>query len=218
MAQNLTFTIPPHLNEYNVPLSTFTTSNPQWTNFVVGGLVFSRSSPEKSKGDESEEGQPRVLLLQRALTDSLPGYWEGPGGGCEDTDETILAAVAREVVEESGLHVSRIVDLVGIEPWSKQKNGTMFHVVKFSFLVEVHEADGVFEEDDGEKQGEKRVEVEGAVIQRWEDRVRLEPSEHSTYEWATEEEVRLSLEGKGKYKILEDEGRNLLSGFRRLGQ
>ncbi|KAB8078610.1 NUDIX hydrolase domain-like protein [Aspergillus leporis] len=217
MPENLTFTIPPHLNEYNVPFSTFKASNPQWTNFVVGGLVFSRSPPKAPKEEKCEDNQPRVLLLQRALTDSLPGYWEGPGGGCEDTDETILAAVAREVVEESGLHVSRIVDLVGVEPWTKEKNGTMFYVVKFTFLVEVYEAQGVFGED-GEKQGEEKVEVEGEALKQWEDRVRLEPSEHSAFEWATEEEVRLGLEERGKYKFLEDEGRNLLKAFRILEQ
>ncbi|OGM51287.1 NUDIX domain protein [Aspergillus bombycis] len=209
MSHNLTFTIPPHLNEYNIPLSSFKAARPQWTNFIVGGLVFSRDSQNKS----NEEGEPRVLLLQRALTDSLPGYWEGPGGGCEETDETILTAAAREVVEESGLHVSRIVDLVGVEEWTKEKNGTMLFVAKFTFLVEVHEAQSVFGEMTG-TEGEKTVEVDGDAVQRWEDRVRLEPSEHSTYEWATEAQVKLGLDGKGKYKILEDEGRNLLKAFR----
>ncbi|KAE8164416.1 NUDIX hydrolase domain-like protein [Aspergillus tamarii] len=216
MPQDLTFTIPPHLNEYNIPLSSFKAARPQWTNFIVGGLVFSRFSRD-SQNKSNEEGEPRVLLLQRALTDSLPGYWEGPGGGCEETDETILTAVAREVVEESGLHVSRIVDLVGVEEWTKEKNGTMVFAAKFSFLVEVHEAQGVFGDIAGPDR-EKTVEIEGDAVQRWEDRVRLEPSEHSTFEWATEEQVKLGLEGKGKYKILEDEGRNLMKAFRLVAQ
>ncbi|KAE8383123.1 NUDIX hydrolase domain-like protein [Aspergillus bertholletiae] len=217
MSQNLTFTIPPHLNEYNIPLSSFKAARPQWTNFVVGGLVFSRSSRD-SHHKPSEKGEPRVLLLQRALTDSLPGYWEGPGGGCEETDETILTAAAREVVEESGLHVSRIVDLVGIEEWTKEKNGTRLFVAKLAFLVEVHEAHGDFGEEIVGTEGQTTVEVDGDTVQRWEDRVRVEPSEHSTFEWATEEQVRLSLEGKGKYKILDDEGRSLLKAFRMVAQ
>ncbi|KAE8356929.1 NUDIX hydrolase domain-like protein [Aspergillus coremiiformis] len=205
MPQIPTFTIPPHLNKYHVPLSTFKASNPQWTNFVVGGLVFSHSPPKVLNG-ENEKSEPRVLLLQRALTDSLPGYWEGPGGGCEDRDESILAAVAREVLEESGLHVSRMVDLVGVAEWVKERNGTMFFVVKLTFLVEVYEAQ------------ETTGEMEGEAVRRWEDRVRLEPTEHSMFEWASEEQVRLGLGGKGKYKFLKEEGRNLLKAFRMLGQ
>ncbi|KAB8228783.1 NUDIX hydrolase [Aspergillus alliaceus] len=216
MPQDLTFSIPPHLDEFNTPLSTFIASKPQWTNFVVGGLVFSRATPNAQKG-KIEKSEPRVLLLQRAPTDSLPGYWEGPGGGCEESDESILAAVVREVVEESGFHVSRIVDLVGVEEWTKESNGTMLFAVKFTFLVEVYEAQGVLGEGAAEtEEEEKKVDVGGEAVRWWEDRVRLAPGEHSAFEWATEEQVKLGLEGKGKYKILEDEKRNLLKAFRML--
>lgn len=43
----------------------------------------------------------------------LPGCWEIPGGGCDDDDESILHAVARELWEEVGLTTTRIGPLVG---------------------------------------------------------------------------------------------------------
>ncbi|KAK4250551.1 hypothetical protein C7999DRAFT_28888 [Corynascus novoguineensis] len=67
---------------------------------------------------EEEGEEPRVLLLQRASTDSAPLAWELPGGGCgfdEDDDsenETVLSAVARELWEETGLAARSIDGLV----------------------------------------------------------------------------------------------------------
>lgn len=53
--------------------------------------------------------QPRILLLQRALQDSKPVYWECPGG-CVDGNGNILKdALGREVFEEIGLQLSQIV-------------------------------------------------------------------------------------------------------------
>ena len=60
-----------------------------------------------------------MLLLQRSLSDSYGGYWEAPAGGVDATiDGTILEATAREVREESGLNVSRFVDLVAVDEWT----------------------------------------------------------------------------------------------------
>jgi hypothetical protein len=55
--------------------------------------------------------------------------------------------------------------------------------------------------------------VVGVAPERWEDGVKLEQAEHQAFEWATEEEVRESLESQGKYKFLKDQGWNLLKGF-----
>ncbi|KAE8152768.1 NUDIX hydrolase domain-like protein [Aspergillus avenaceus] len=191
------FTVPPHLEQYTAPLAVFRAANPQYTHFVVGGLVFSNPTPTT----DNPSPESKVLLLRRALTDSLPGYWEGPGGGCEETDDSIVDAVVREVREESGLHVSRVVDLVGIEEWVKLKPDQVVKAVKFHFLVEVWEAQGFIPGG------------EGQVVERWEDGVLLTPEEHDAFVWEGVDEVRASLEGKGKYMVLEDEGRNLVKAF-----
>jgi 8-oxo-dGTP pyrophosphatase MutT (NUDIX family) len=197
------FIVPPHLAEYNVPLPEFAASKPHLTDFVVGGLVYSQSIESEDVTTESTSATPRtrVLLLQRAATDSLPGLWEGPGGMCERTDPTLLAGVAREVFEETGLHVSRFVDLIAVDEWTRMLRNELHRVAKFTFLVEVHEA--VPSED----------VVVGVAPERWEDGVKLEQAEHQAFEWATEEEVRESLEAKGKYKFMKDQGWNLVKGF-----
>lgn len=109
----------------------------------------------------------RILLLRRALTDTMPGLWEPAGGGVED-DESLLAAAQRELKEETGLSASHIVRVVSEGkdevPGSlitDDKNGTMF--VKFAFEVD--------------------VEGEGEPV------INLNPEEHDEYVWATEDEV-----------------------------
>jgi 8-oxo-dGTP pyrophosphatase MutT (NUDIX family) len=47
----------------------------------------------------------RVLLVRRAKWDTMPGTWELPGGKV-DAGESITAAVARELEEETGLQAS----------------------------------------------------------------------------------------------------------------
>ena len=53
----------------------------------------------------------RVLLVQRAH-DPLKGQWSLPGGAVE-VGETLVEAVAREVLEETGLDV-RVGPIVGV--------------------------------------------------------------------------------------------------------
>ena len=181
----MAFTNASHLATFNTPLAAFSASRPEFTDFVVGALIFSSSN-------EGTGPTTRVLLLQRSLSDSYGGYWEGPAGGLDAAlDGTILEGAAREVREESGLHVSRFVDLVAVDEWTREKPDMLHRVAKFTFLVEVHEAGS------------------GG----WEDGVKLEETEHQAFAWATEEEVRKGVEEKGPYRFVGVEGRNLLKAF-----
>lgn len=198
-----TYTVAPHLAYFDIPLSHFAASRPEFESFGVGGYIISKSRPTPAC-----PGLPRVLLLQRALTDAMPGSWEGPGGACEpDTDKTILDGVAREVLEETGLHVSRVVELVGVDGWQHtRRNGTRFRIAKYSFLVEIHEA--------------TRQLPYGSLqsLPCEEFPVRLEDTEHQAFEWATEGKVRQSHQtSQGKYTLAlppsGHQGANILRAF-----
>ena len=53
----------------------------------------------------------RVLVCQRRFSDTFPGKWEFPGGKVEP-GESASEAVARELLEELGIH-AEIGELVG---------------------------------------------------------------------------------------------------------
>lgn len=118
-----------------------------------------------------DDPQPRILLVQRSSTDSMPNRWEIPGGAV-DPGETVLAGVVREVFEETGLAVKNIKGPVEHDDGDRLEGfqgGYLFHtrrgsrIVKFTFVVEVEDP----------------------------DTVRLDPEEHQDCVWATEEECRV---------------------------
>ncbi|KAF2963135.1 hypothetical protein GQX73_g10438 [Xylaria multiplex] len=106
---------------------------------------------------------PRILLLQRAASDSSPNKWEPPGGACDDDDESILHAAVRELWEEAGLETARIIRLVG-DPYDFSIS--IGEVRQFSFAVSIKTENGML------------------------PAVKLNPKEHQRFVWATESEVR----------------------------
>jgi 8-oxo-dGTP pyrophosphatase MutT (NUDIX family) len=192
----MTYTVTSHLDYFKVPLADFAAARPEFDGFAVGGYIFSHADPT-----------PRVLLLQRALTDSMPGRWECPGGASElEVDETLLDSVAREILEESGLHVSRIVDIVAVDCWEHhRRNGATIRLSRYSFLVEVHESR---QESAGNWQHVPTLQIP----------VKLDPLEHQQFKWATEEEAQSSVQSvNGRYNLLFPhigrQGRNILRAF-----
>lgn len=63
----------------------------------------------------------RVLLVRRSKDDFLGGLLEIPGGKVE-RGETIGDAVKREVLEETGLKVTEIVDYLGFFEYSSRRD------------------------------------------------------------------------------------------------
>ncbi|KAI0141651.1 NUDIX hydrolase domain-like protein [Xylariaceae sp. FL1272] len=106
----------------------------------------------------------RVLLLQRAASDEDPNKWEPAGGACDDDDETILHAAARELWEEAGLRATRFDRLVGDPHLFTLSDGK--RVCQFNFAI--------------------RVDSESEPLLR----VMLNPEEHQQFVWATEGEVK----------------------------
>ncbi|KAH8814896.1 NUDIX hydrolase domain-like protein [Xylogone sp. PMI_703] len=146
---------------------------------ATGALVFDTSNP----------AVPRILLIQRSQSDSWPGCWEIPGGGCDDEDESILHAVARELWEEAGLRASNIGALVGKPHFFLSSSGKQ--ICKFNFLVDVYRS------------------IDGRL------EVKLDPVEHQNFLWANEEEVRARRVGNSDLKFTTKESEDtILEGFR----
>lgn len=208
------YAVASHLqSEFDVPMAAFRDAHPQYNYYVVAGFIFTTSggtsvpaSASPAAKASSNEPQPLTLLLRRALSDSYGGYWDFAGGSLEDSDQTLLDGVAREVLEETGYHVSRIRELARVDEWTRTTASpglpAVLNVAKFSFVVDVHET----------------RDTKG-----WEEKVRLDPREHMEFVWATEAEVRQSVlhknEGcreQGPYAFVGVQGATLLEGFQKL--
>jgi 8-oxo-dGTP pyrophosphatase MutT (NUDIX family) len=122
---------------------------------------------------------PRILLLQRAASDSNPGKWEPPGGAVDDDDLSILHAAARELWEEAGLRAAYIGGLVGQPHFFARSNGD--NICRFNFAVHVENKNG-------------------ALMS-----ARLNPEEHQQYLWATESEIRAGQVGHVNIEFVREE-------------
>jgi 8-oxo-dGTP pyrophosphatase MutT (NUDIX family) len=176
----MTYSVAPHLEYFTIPLADFMAARPEFEGFGVGAYIFSLADPT-----------PRILLLQRAWSDSMPGCWEGPGGACEpESDKTLLDSLIRETLEESGLHVSHVVDLVAVDCWEHhRRSGGEIRIVKYSFIVEVYEGS---RDVGGQREPTPTPQIP----------IKLDATEHQTFDWATENNVQVSIQStKGPYKF-----------------
>lgn len=132
---------------------------------------------------------PRILLIQRAADDEDPNLWEGPGGACDDEDETILRAAARELREEASLEVAHVSGVVG-EPWFFTLDDGK-KVCQFSFAVKVKGDNGTTDLN-----------------------VVLDPREHQRFVWASKSEVKAKKAGDVELVFTsETVERNVLAAF-----
>lgn len=164
---NNEFAVSPSVAKFSVPMEQLLTTlnatlETALQGIATGAIVFSQ---------HHEPQPPRVLLVQRSATDSMPNRWEVPGGAV-DAGETVLAGAVREVREESGLVVKSIPGLLahaetagkgdGIDGGYLIRTTRGRRIVKFTFVVEVDDSSAV----------------------------KLDPVEHQDYVWASEEECR----------------------------
>ena len=114
-----TFTSAPSLAVFRQPQRVILEGRPEYDGLAVGACVFDPTARDNDDGADDggkPKGRDRILLVQRAATDSMPLLWEVPGGACDAEDESLLHAVARELWEESGLRARAVRTLVAPPP------------------------------------------------------------------------------------------------------
>lgn len=187
------YTIHPRLKDFPIDRESLLKAYPNITDTICGGLVFANNIRKKCQDPTQSDPhhydiEARVLVLQRASTlpeNQYPDTWDFPGGRYETKDATLFDAVAREVLEETGLHVSEIVQYVGTVTWTKGPEYGSRMWGKFCFIVNVAEIEGV---------------VDPTAI-----KIVCAPDEHQRYAWATHDEVKdFDFIGSDKGQIISD--------------
>lgn len=195
--------IPASLSHLTVPLAKFLERYPKYRMLAVGACIFSPSSQNPS----------RLLLIQRAATErSFPNLWEIPGGSSEFSDPTVLHSVAREVFEETGLHLTKFVTEVG--------DGIEFRTsvkklwLKLSFEIEVAELNHISEESSQRASSSISKENSSNTNMMESVAITLDPEEHQNYAWVIEEDLRNYTVNTGPYPLVtEDQRQMLLEAF-----
>jgi 8-oxo-dGTP pyrophosphatase MutT (NUDIX family) len=79
-----------------------------------------------------------AIFVQKRTMDRrlFPGCWDIAGGHVEP-GETLFEALAREVEEETGWQLAKIVSLVKVFDWQEEQNGRTVPIREFDFLVQV---------------------------------------------------------------------------------
>ncbi|KAK4466848.1 NUDIX hydrolase domain-like protein [Cladorrhinum samala] len=173
MATSIPYTYPSSaLEEFAVPLASYLQTHPTLDGLVVSALIFHPGS------SSSTSDSRRLLLIQRAATDGFPLKWECPGGGAEQADATILGSLCREVGEETGLKVTKVLRKSdALDEWVTREGGRWR---KITFVVEV-EAEPLV--DDTQKRGNKTNDAPPPQVM-------LNPEEHQDFYWASLDEVQ----------------------------
>jgi 8-oxo-dGTP pyrophosphatase MutT (NUDIX family) len=164
------FTLDDSLLSWNIPAYEWLVKHgkeSEWDGLATANVVFNSDD--------------RILLLQRAATDSMPNKWELPGGAVDDDDSTILHGAARELAEEAGLVAQHFGYVVtggpGHDLGHAFPNSTNTKVwCRFTFHVEVESCDSV----------------------------KLDPKEHQDFAWVSEQEVKEQRTGDRELAITRD--------------
>ncbi|KAK1835698.1 NUDIX hydrolase domain-like protein [Podospora conica] len=191
------FAFPHHLQRFSMPWSIYLAQNPTLSGIIVSGVVVHPFPDPHGNGPTTN----KVLIVQRAATDGFPLLWETPGGGVDEDDRSILSALQRELMEEAGLSLGSVVDLLEEGTEWKVRGGGRWR--KVTFLVTVREQAGNTDGDGPVGRGPKVV---------------LNAEEHADHAWASWDEVeRGECQGRN-IKFAYGEGKEIaLRGLRLAG-
>ncbi|KAK8088400.1 NUDIX domain protein [Apiospora hydei] len=154
--------------------------------------------------------KPRVLLLQRALTDTYPGIWELPGGSCDDTADPTPARRpdARAARGDGPRRARGARGLVHI-----QRVGRNGRLTIVTFLMDVEPPRPHQQQQHQQEEGNANPRPQ--PLSSWNSLVKLDPAEHRDFVWATEHEVRQDLAHGGRRLEWRPKGKEVvLKGFR----
>ncbi|KAK3948041.1 NUDIX hydrolase domain-like protein [Pseudoneurospora amorphoporcata] len=166
------------LHHFGVPLETYLMTNPTIKGVIVSAVVLH---------------QGRILLIQRAATDGFPNLWETPGGGVDLGDETLSHALARELLEETGLVLKHVIGLLDQPEFEGASGEGRYR--KLTFLVFVEDEDG--------------LQSHPQVV--------LNPIEHQDFMWASEDDLRIGFCGEREIKLAYPRQRETLFAAFRAG-
>ena len=211
--------IPPDLQHLAVPLQQFLEKHPSYSCLAVGAFIFSISNVA------SLSNPPRLLQVQRSASErAFPNLWEVPGGSSELTDPTILHSVAREVFEETGLHLTRFIRQIGsgsefvTGPKSRPKRWLKLH-----FEIEVAEIGIALIQGlsscnfgrDGQESATEQQENPRNVFSSTSIEICLDPMEHQDYRWVSEDDVEAARYNEESHKLVSDDQKRVaLQAFR----
>ena len=181
--------IPSSLKAYTVPGAEYVASSglKDIDGICVGALVFATASSDSIL----HRHEDYVLLVKRTADGGrMDGLWETPGGGCDPDDPSIIHCCTRELREESGLNATGIIDMLGSYSFPTRSH---MRVLKFNFLI-----------------GGIR-EAPNRPLKLADIPVKLDPSEHTDFVWATERQVK-----EDEFPITSQEQKDVtLIGFKR---
>lgn len=169
-------------------ISTYFNSNPPYNQATLGALIF--TPPPQT---------PRLLLVQVTETgdpDTFSWAWEVPSGAPKSSDLTLLHALSRIVLEQTGLHLSRVHTMSGSQIGPQDENPQW---IKLQFTCQVRELD--CDNDRFYPQqtlayqmgNPESYNFEAAKAQAKDPNtvpVRLNSQSHRQHAWATEEDLR----------------------------
>ncbi|KAI4157603.1 MAG: hypothetical protein LQ342_008153 [Letrouitia transgressa] len=199
------FHVPPSLTHRQVHLQDILQQyRRRYNRLVVSAFIFSQGG--------------RLLLLRRSKNKykAFPFCHDLPGGRVNGKDPTVLHSVSREVFEETGLRVRRIVREIGngiafTTPYDKAADGQRWWL-KLGFIAEVQEIKKTKDDADGLKQEDEFPPV------------KLNPREHCEWYWALKEDVQTALAenalggraGTGELMLMNrEQGEAMLEAFTR---
>ena len=202
------------LGIYNITLSQYLRNNPQYDRLVVSAFIF--DAPKKQT--PASDRERRLLIVQRAAHErSYANLWEVPGGSSDASDPTILLSLEREVFEETGLKLKKVLRQVGnlmefTTGWgTRQKKWA-----KLTFEIEV--ADIIYQNRHGTPatnhdsstsieacQSHSGEQQSGSDSESREIAVTTDPEEHQSFAWTSLKDLKTD-----KYAISTSEQRALM--------
>ena len=169
-------------------ISMYFNADPPFNNASLGALIF--TPPPHT---------PRLLLIQVLKTSdphAFSNLWEIPNGMPKPSDLTLLHALSRIILEQTGLHLSRVYSMPSSQTGPSDGGGSQW--MKLQFSVQVSELEG----DEDRFSHQQALAYAAGVPEDYNFEtarsqvrdpnkipIKLNSATHSKHAWATEEDL-----------------------------